>query len=58
MNRKNEYFIGDFIEFDRQWERSKNVGIVVKKILKSEVLSIGFPIVGNARTSSDIIFII
>ena len=37
MNRKNEYFIGDFIEFDRQWERSKNVGIIVKKILKSEL---------------------
>jgi len=37
MNRKSEYFIGDFIEFDREWERSPNMGIVVKKILKSEL---------------------
>tara|TARA_B100000513_G_scaffold175946_1_gene92706 strand:+ start:149 stop:481 length:333 start_codon:yes stop_codon:yes gene_type:complete len=39
MNKKDEYFPGDFIAFDRDWESkySDKVGIVVKKILRSEL---------------------
>ena len=39
MNKKDEYFPGDFIAFDRKWgsRNCDKVGIIVNKILRSEL---------------------
>ena len=39
MNKKDEYFQGDFIAFDRKWgsRNCDKVGIIVNKILRSEL---------------------